>query len=142
MLHGLAAKSSEESDKSGRSDGTGGKRKHELVCSALTTFHLVLQTFWITVNGPKGQRRVRVLLDGRRRGNLSYITHRAASQLSLVSTGSEVQSVCVFDRGVDDQTMYKIKLEIKTNHTNDISALRSLRLANLFPPCVVVFGVT
>ena len=65
MSEPLAAKSGGGSDKSVKGGGTGGKGKgkHGLVCPDPTNSNLVLQTFWITVKGPKGQRRVRVLLD-------------------------------------------------------------------------------
>jgi len=83
-----------------------------------STSNLVLQTFWITVSGPKGQRRFRVLLDGG--AHLSYITKRAANELGLLPSGSEVHSVSVFGGAVEDKTMPKVSLKIRTHKTNDI----------------------
>lgn len=103
---------------SGTGGSVGKKKTHAAVCPHPSTSNLVLQTFWITVSGPKGQRRFRVLLDGG--AHLSYITKRAANELGLLPSGSEVHSVSVFGGAVEDKTMPKVSLKIRTHKTNDI----------------------
>ncbi len=71
---------------------------------------LILQTALVNIEGPKGKRKVRVLLDGG--AHHSYITDSAAAALGLKQFGTEQQHVNVFGGGVEVIYMKKVQLNL------------------------------
>ena len=98
-------------------NGGGGKRKPKAdfistVSNRPAANNLVLQTFWITVAGPAGVRKCRVLLDGG--AHLSYITQSLAEALGLKTKGVEKQNIGTFGGNVQEMTMPKMEVKLKT----------------------------
>ena len=106
----------EKTTKAPPANGSVGSKKkadtHSSVCSLIsslsnqTTGNIILKTFWVHVEGPAGQKKLRVMLDSG--AHLSYITAKAVDILGLQKTGTEKQNIGVFGGQVEERLMPKV----------------------------------
>ena len=106
----------EKTAKAPPANGSVGSKKkadtHSSVCSLIsslsnqTTGNIILKTFWVHVEGPAGQKKLRVMLDSG--AHLSYITAKAVDILGLQKTGTEKQNIGVFGGQVEERLMPKV----------------------------------
>ena len=93
---------------------------------------LILQTALIFVAGPKGTKKIRVLIDGG--AHLSYVTDETAEALGLRSTGVEQQRVNVFGGGVEKLTMKKVVVTVKSRDGDvDVVCLQMPKICDPVP---------
>ena len=125
-------KSSSNKISSGRLQKSKKNSKHIVIGSLLSSSDVILQTFTVVIIGPKGDKRIRVMLDGG-----AHHSQRLVIELGL-KQGVEHQTLSTFGRGYKEHAFNRRQVTLRTYATTLVNkfylAFRLRKSATQFLP--------